>query len=564
MKKTVRINISGYIFNIDEDAYEKLSKYLEEINNHFSNTSEGKEILSDIEARIAELFQSKTNENKQVINISDVESVIETMGHPEDFESYEEEDDQEAEKSTKFAGSRFGRQIYRDPDDRILGGVSSGLAHYFGIDPLIVRIIFGILIAVYGSGTLVYIILWIVVPEAKTTAQKLEMRGEKVTINNIEKSIKDEFYSVKDNFMKWTQSKSYKKTRDSVDNFGNFIISLLKILLRITAVFIGVIFIITGISTVGGLIFGLFTDFSVFTDELNFLSLSNILEIFATPFNSKLFILGLLLTIGIPFIYLTYLGFKIVFNFKTNDKLLGISSIILLIIGVFIMSFATINTTKYYDAEAQQHEEFTLRVNTDTLYIKTEITDSYIKEALNTNHYSILNIDDLRFYKDYDKFDFYIEPKFDIQKSDSKQFELYIEYISRGENKTMARKNCEKIKYEWQQLDSLLYLAPIFSVENSKRWNVQLVKIILFVPEGKTVYIDNYMEQIIYDIDNVQNIWDHNMIKKFWIMTEKGLSLTQKDLNSDTDKETEKINKNSDTTRKNSDLKQMENELDTM
>ncbi|MBE9511930.1 MAG: PspC domain-containing protein [Bacteroidetes bacterium] len=196
MKRAISINLGGIVFNIDDDAYRELQAYLTEIESCFSNREESKEIMNDIEVRIAELFNERITDYKKVITSKDVNEIIDIMGRPEQFGETEKE-------STREQRERFGpsgyRRMYRDPDNRILGGVCSGMSAYWRIDPIILRILFVIAFLGYGTGLIIYIILWIVLPEAKTKAQKLEMMGEKVNVSNIGKAFKEEFNNVKKN-----------------------------------------------------------------------------------------------------------------------------------------------------------------------------------------------------------------------------------------------------------------------------------------------------------------------------------------------------------------------------
>jgi phage shock protein PspC (stress-responsive transcriptional regulator) len=193
MKKTFSVNLGNRVYNIDEDAYLMLNTYLERIEGHFSDLKEREDILNDIELRISELFSERLGVNKQVVTLSDVNEVIRIMGDPHEIGGSEEEPRSNWEKGSGT------KRIYRDPDDRMIGGVCSGLAAYTNIDPVIMRLIFVILLFM-GIGALVYIILWIVVPEARTTAQKLEMRGDSVNTSNIGNFFRDEFESVKKSF----------------------------------------------------------------------------------------------------------------------------------------------------------------------------------------------------------------------------------------------------------------------------------------------------------------------------------------------------------------------------
>jgi len=184
MKKTLTVNISGSVFHIDEDAYNVLNDYLQSIKKHFSRTEGREEIISDFEARIAEMLHEQVNNGKQVITIEDIGKVMDVIGQPSEFDG--DQLDQDGKKTEK--NGKASKRLYRDPDNTIIAGVCSGLGSYFHSDPVWFRLAFVLAIIFgFGTGFIVYIILWIVVPEAETTAEKLEMKGEKVNISNIEK-----------------------------------------------------------------------------------------------------------------------------------------------------------------------------------------------------------------------------------------------------------------------------------------------------------------------------------------------------------------------------------------
>jgi phage shock protein PspC (stress-responsive transcriptional regulator) len=142
---------------------------------------------------MAELFRAKLTTYKQVINTDDVHQIISVLGAPEDIS-----DNEGPSASEKFSSPGYHR-MYRDTDHRVIGGVCSGLGAYWGIDPVIIRVIFVAFILAGGIGALVYLILYIVIPEAKTTAQKIEMKGAPVNIHNIKESVKKEVETVRKN-----------------------------------------------------------------------------------------------------------------------------------------------------------------------------------------------------------------------------------------------------------------------------------------------------------------------------------------------------------------------------
>ena len=194
MNKIMNINIGGIVFHVNDDAYNKLKSYLEDIHTHFRKTEGGDEIIIDIEARIVELFQQKLSIKKEVITIKDVDEIILTMGMPNDFE-------EESENNySDFVKKQHGRKrMFRDIDNRMIGGVCSGLGAYFAVDIVWFRLAF-VIATLSGLSILAYLILWIIIPPAISVSEKLEMQGDPVNISNIEKSIREEMNGLRDKF----------------------------------------------------------------------------------------------------------------------------------------------------------------------------------------------------------------------------------------------------------------------------------------------------------------------------------------------------------------------------
>jgi len=190
MNKTININLASTFFHIDENAYDLLKSYLNKLEKAFTKSQGKEEILRDVEVRIAELFQERKKNSDYVITLEDVEEVIKILGQPQDFIT-EEEAENETQTQT------VSKKLFRDPDDKYIGGVASGMGYYFGIDTTWIRLLW-LLFGLFSAGTiiLIYIVLWILIPEAKTTADKLSMKGEPVNIATIEKKIREEFEEV--------------------------------------------------------------------------------------------------------------------------------------------------------------------------------------------------------------------------------------------------------------------------------------------------------------------------------------------------------------------------------
>jgi phage shock protein PspC (stress-responsive transcriptional regulator) len=188
------------IFHIDEQAYTVLDKYLKSIEMSLEPDDDKKEILQDVELRISELFNDAITGGNQVVTLNMVEHVIEVLGEPDAFSS-DMQDSSTGENNAHYREQP--RKLYRDTDHRIAGGVCSGLGAYFSVDPLLFRILFVVFTFMFFSGSIIYLILWLVIPEARTTAEKLEMKGKPVTFENIKRSVKEEFEDVKRKFNKW-------------------------------------------------------------------------------------------------------------------------------------------------------------------------------------------------------------------------------------------------------------------------------------------------------------------------------------------------------------------------
>ena len=195
MTQTISINLGGLLFHIDDEAYEILKSYIQAIERQFNDEREKKEIIFDIEARLSELFSERIDRQKDLIRVEDVNSVISIMGEPHDF--VEDKDDASTNQQKNYKQAYASKRMYRDPDDRFFGGVCSGLGAYFHTDSWVFRAIFILFGVFFFTGIVIYIILWIAIPEAQTSAQKLEMRGEPITVENIKNTVKSEFENVK-------------------------------------------------------------------------------------------------------------------------------------------------------------------------------------------------------------------------------------------------------------------------------------------------------------------------------------------------------------------------------
>ena len=518
MKKTFTINISGTVFHIDDDAYERLNNYISQINRHFGNDAEAREIVEDIESRISELFQERVKDGSEVITIEQVDEIIRIMGMPEAFD-----DAKEGEKPKTRMSRPRERKLYRDPDDRVLGGVCSGLGAYFNIDPVIIRLIFVLLIFLgAGSSLIVYLILWIVVPKASNSAQRLEMRGEEVNINNISKNIKEEIQDVKENYEKYKSSKSYVRGRERMDQAGNVAMSGIRMVLKIIAVVVGIALVFAGIFAIIALVTSMFI-----TNE--FLGISPLghgmphyLDLFVSGNTLFWFWIGLGLTIGIPLLLLAYLGTKLIFRFKSSNGAVGMTSLGLWVIGIILLIFALVRGFSDFKSVSTNTKQEPVTTKSDTLYLK--LGKDEFSEYIDAN----INFDGLRIASVNGKQFILNEPTLDIEKSETNEFSMVIKSKARGRDLDKAQNYAREINYKYSQQDSLITFQPWYMLPDNAVWHSQQIGITLKVPENKTIYLNDDMVKIIHDIQNTSDMWDGDMGGKYWTMKPNGLELAQK------------------------------------
>ncbi len=350
MKKTININLAGFVFYIDEDAYETLQKYLNNIRTYLGNTEGREEIIDDIESRIAELFSEK---QKQVITLIEVNEVIEVMGQPEDYMSEEEPEE-------KTAGQQSNKRLYRDPESTVLGGVCSGVGHYLNIDAVWIRLIF---LAMVWSGIsiLFYFILWAIIPKAETTAQKLEMKGKAATFSNIEDYVRKGYENVKDDFKKVDFKGAGEKAKQGASGFFAFLgelISklfsalrkLLSLIANILGKLLGVIILVTTVVLIIALtvsfIIGSFIDINIGNDLLVLPGFEFISPDWGGPFHPIWYHISMILTFGIPAFSLLLFALQLLF--RNMGRLSGSVKIGLLAVWMIsLVSFIVLSLTQF-------------------------------------------------------------------------------------------------------------------------------------------------------------------------------------------------------------------------
>lgn len=311
MKKTLTVNLGGTVFHIDEDAFHLLDKYLANLKVHFRKEDGAEEIVKDMELRISELFTEKLNGGAQVISIHDVEEIIARMGKPEeltDDDTKEEKITGEPHQDTYKTTEQPRKRFFRNPDDRVLGGVASGLGAYMGWDVTAIRLIL-FFIAFFGYGTIIpiYIICWMIVPEALTASEKLSMRGERVTVENIGKTVTDGFERVSNGVNDYINS---TKPRTTLQHIGDVLVQIVGVCIKVFLVFMAVV--------LSPLLFGLIIAlFALIIAGISILvgggtALFHLVPfmdwglVYASPIQVTLACIAAVILIGIPLVALVY------------------------------------------------------------------------------------------------------------------------------------------------------------------------------------------------------------------------------------------------------------------
>lgn len=578
MKKNISINISGIIFHIEEDGYEILRKYLDSINRYFSSFEDNSEILADIESRIAEILLSKLSEGKQVVTADDVNALMATMGSVNDFKAAEEqevggasaEQQKERQQSSGPRENLSAKKLYRNEKRKILGGVCSGLAHYFNIDPVWPRLIFALLaFATYGGlvvayiilwivipasneledessskkmyrdtdnrviggvasglaafwgidstvirvlfigmtifgglGLFIYIIMWIALPEAKTITEKIQMQGEPVTLSNIESSVKKGL-SDKDGSEESVFAKiilfPFRLIAALIDGLAKILGPVFILLVDILRIGIGLCITLTGALLIFSLVIAFGALFGFFTIPLNshwndwYVSSPNFpLEIFRSSFPGWLGIFAFIAAF-VPAFMMSLLGASIIAKKIVFNQYVGWSLFVAFFVSAGILAF-TIPQLVYAfkeDGEYKTEQIFQIK-GTPTLQINETGMDDY-------------DVTDLT-----------------IRGYDGKELKLVQRFEAQGNNRKIAAENAQMVEYHVTQSDSVLTFDSNITFKKDAKFRAQRLDLDLYVPVNMPFIIDEGMWRLI------DNNWDGRYYsdrdyRQTWKVNEYGL-----------------------------------------
>lgn len=633
MKKVININFQGRVIPIEDSAYEMLQQYTGSLRNYFANEEGRDEIINDIENRIGELFAEQLKRNTACITDSDIEAIMNSMGRPADFEQADEQVGNPKEKVTNEDSRNVNtenttdnttdlkqqtaekKRLYRDEEDKILGGVASGLANYLGIDPTVIRILFAITAFFGGFGFLVYIILWIalpskslitnirkrlyrdtedkvfggvcgglakyfdisvaiprvifaapfifglvtsigrnffmsgpvfigsfsggtfiityiilwiVLPEAVTASEKLEMKGEKVDLNSIRNTIMEDLQGLKGRTEKIRKemSGSAQKIGVKAKQIGEEVKQAGKELKRASrharrAAGISADTIIDdskfatrrhrgGLGNAIGLIIKAFVFFIIgmiaFALFIAFIAILGtaagwvpLKDFFLQGIWQNLFFWGtILLFVGVPVIAFIVWIIRRMMKVKAHNKYIGYGFSFLWFVGVFCVIALIGAFNRNLSSQLSKSESFSLQQpSTGKLVVAIANNNIQYYNSWGVDLDGVLNVDRDTLYLN--------TIRVNVVRSNDSLYHLHIVRLSKGPDRNTAETLAEKIGFNIVQKDSMIYLPENFGISKNDKWRNQRILVVIEVPVGKKIKIDNSINEYDYFNINMRN-----------------------------------------------------------
>ena len=482
MKKTVNINLAGTFFHIDEDAFAKLSRYLEAVKKSISDPVGGDEIIQDIEARIAELFSERLEINTQVISTRELDAIIKIMGQPEDYIM-----DEDAAQTNSATGNQTkgettsNKQLFRDSDNKFIAGVCSGLGHYLGLEVIWVRLFWIFLSFVTtGFGVIAYLLFWILVPGAETTSEKLKMTGEPINISNIEKKFNEGYQKVSQNIKNVDYDKYEEKIKKGSASFFDSLSAILSTVFKIGIKFFGLLIVIAGLLGLISILIGMtvFGTFGIYDTGVTGMDIYQLIDTTNTP----IWIVTLIITLiaGIPLLLLFILGLKIMFpNIKSIGTPVKITLTILWIAAISILVILGARQAIDRAFENNFSTQTPLSINMQTpLKLSMYNNDTYSFEAYrrsgleikpDANGNKVLYSSDIRLI---------------VRSTDEKVGKIVLNKIASGKDYKQAKARAQAIdfKYNFNKNTNELILDGYFLTDITNKYRDQQIEVILYLP----------------------------------------------------------------------------------
>lgn len=519
MDKTIKINLGGSLFQIDEEAYKILRRYLQDIDDRLKTTQGGAETIEDLELRIAEIFNSQ-GAASAVISNENVTAMMAIIGKPEDFETGEEP------VADRTAGNRSteSKKLYRNPDDMILSGVCGGLAPFLNIDSVWIRLAFIIFTFFFFIGPLVYIALWIALPSARTDARKREMYGR----NDFRSYIANTSYPT-------TAGAPAEPAGSGIGHAMNEIFraigKVLFIFVRIFLIIVGIAFVTGGFATLVSFIMIFFLDFPGYFSTgavgVKLFYLPDFLSYIVNPAVAPWLLFLLSVIIILPLLALIYWGVKMIFWFRARDGIISLAALVIWVISLAAFSILLFNEGVGFAEMSGNISEEVIEDVPRNLYIsagKTVENLKYDKDITFDKDYTV--------YLDDANREINITIDLDIYQSSGETMLIKLRKRATGRSKSDATRKAREMIYNYTVTPDTIRIDEYFSLPAGSKWSFNDVELDLQIPEGTTVHFDKTtLEMFSRRYEYQRRGWNYNDFEYSgtdrndytWVMTSDGL-----------------------------------------
>lgn len=504
MDKTIKINLGGTLFQADEESYRMLRDYLQAIDLRFRNVPGGNETIEDIELRIAEIFLSQQGMTG-VITTENVESMILILGKPEDFGHLDGQ--------TGPFSNEPKRKMYRNPDNRIFGGVCSGIAAYINTDPVLVRILFILFTFFFGMGIFIYLVLWVALPPANSESRRKEMYGN--TFNAMKNSSQD--------------FPGRSGIANAFDEIFKAFGKVFFIIFRIFLIIMGLVFVLFGFLSILAytmvFLFRIPEAFAAGAGEPNLSYIPDFINYIVSPSVAPWIAILVTLVFVLPLLGIIYWGVKMIFWFKAKDGVFSLGAFV-----VWALSFAALLILLFsegvgYSERAKFVATETVKTSSDTLYLKPA------RKVADLKYDHEISIPDERYeiyIKEADR-EVFVKSQIRVETSQDNTFKMEVRKRSTGKSNSEAMKKAEALNYNYNQAGDTVFLDEYFSFPKGTRWSFDNVNVIFSAPAGKIIQMDEEVENMLLDEDNDPDCnWESENLspagrKSNWKVSDDGL-----------------------------------------
>jgi len=494
MNKTVSIHLQGAPFIFEEQAYDRLNSYLQQLKQVLQKEEGSDEILQDVELRMVELLQQHLTTFKQVVELELVEQIIQKLGNPEDFS----DETVGTDETSSVQDTAIEKRLFRDGDRAMIGGVCAGVSAYFNIDVVIVRVIYICCFLTFGIGFLLYIVLWAIIPLAKTSSDKLRMKGQHVNIENMKSELGDAADRIKKGAKEFKANSGIQSTVGGVLRVISVIIGIWALLFG-TGIFVfAIIFFFVNPDIIPAQMNGRFMSFQDFGGLL-----------FESSSHESYFFLGIGL-ISIALVAQCYLfGIRLITQFKASYlKVLTAIFGVTLVVGIVLVSMGGVQIGRSMAIYGEVEKEIAIisgdELNIEKKSIEGQMIDGF-KISSNGDE-GVVTIKNGRVYLS----------GMELVYSQSSDSLFHIKQLNDAQGRTheSALKKARNIRCNYQISSNKVTLETMYSFPVADKFREQTVKFMIAVPVGGKIFYDKQQvyPSIIEESDSLNETYQHGYI----------------------------------------------------